>query len=62
VKTLDAKITEFAPKVGVKRACQAFGVNERTYRHRRQRGEGSLMGVQQAASVRGRLLCRAVGR
>lgn len=40
MKALDDKIAEFAPKVGVKRSCTAFGVNERTYRHRRQRGEG----------------------
>lgn len=37
---LDAKIAEFAPKVGVRRACQAFGTNERSWRHRRQRVEG----------------------
>lgn len=40
MKVLDARIGEFAPRVGVKRSCAAFGVNERTYRHRRQRSDG----------------------
>lgn len=38
---LDANIAAFAPKVGVKAACRAFGVNERTWRHRRQRRNGT---------------------
>jgi len=40
VTALDANIAEFAPRVGVNVACRAFGVNERTYRHRRQRSDG----------------------
>jgi putative transposase len=40
VKTLDGKIAEFAPKVGIARACKAFGVNERTWRRRRQHAAG----------------------
>lgn len=42
IEELDAQITEFAPEIGVKSACIAFGVNERTYRHRRQKREGRL--------------------
>ncbi len=40
---LDAQVEAFAPKVGVDRACAAFGVNERSHRHRRQRDEGRLV-------------------
>lgn len=40
---LDDRVAEFAPKVGVRRACRAFGVNERSHRHRRQRDEGRLV-------------------
>ena len=40
---LDAKVTEFAPKVGTTRACSAFAVNARSHRHRRQRDEGRLV-------------------
>ena len=39
---LEARVAEFAPKVGTKAACRAFGVNERSFRHRRQRDEGRL--------------------
>ena len=42
MKALDAQVEVFAPKVGVARACAAFGVNARSYRHRRQRDEGRL--------------------
>jgi putative transposase len=41
-KELDNQIAEFAPEIGVKRACIAFGVNPRTYRHRRQERNGRL--------------------
>src|SRR5207244_4377577 len=40
---LDAHVTaHVAGGVTVKRACAAFGVNERSYHHRRQRDEGRL--------------------
>lgn len=39
---LDANVELFAQQVGVARACAAFGVNQRTHRHRRQRAEGRL--------------------
>lgn len=39
---LDAQVTAHGGAVTVKRACTAFGVNERSYRHRRQRDEGRL--------------------
>ena len=39
---LDMHVAEFAPLVGVRKACTAFGVNERTFRHRRQKREGRL--------------------
>jgi len=39
---LDAQVTLHAETVTVKRACAAFGVNERSYRHRRQRDDGRL--------------------
>ena len=35
-------MTVFAPKVGVQTACRAFGVNPRSFRHRRQRDEDRL--------------------
>lgn len=43
MKVLDTSVAQFAPKVGVRAACGAFGVNERSYRHRRQRDEGRLV-------------------
>jgi len=43
VKSLDDQVDVFAPKVGVARACAAFGVHPRSYRHRRQRDEGRLV-------------------
>lgn len=39
---LDAHVSEFAGKVGTVRACRAFGVNARTYRHRKQARENRL--------------------
>jgi putative transposase len=39
---LDAQVETFAPRIGVKDACCAFGVNERSFRHRRQKREGRL--------------------
>jgi len=42
VKMLDAQVDAFAARVGVARACTAFGVNERSRRHRRQRDDGRL--------------------
>lgn len=32
----------WAPRVGISRACTAFGVSERTWRHRRQAADGRL--------------------
>ena len=37
---LDANVETFAARIGVARACAAFGVNARTHRHRRQATEG----------------------
>ena len=42
MRLLDGHVARFAGKVGVGRACAAFGVNERSYRHRRQRDQGRL--------------------
>jgi putative transposase len=42
VRFLDSRVEEFAPRVGVRAACAAFGVNERSHRHRRQRDQGRL--------------------
>lgn len=39
---LDSQVTAHAGACTVKRACAAFAVNERSYRHRRQREEGRL--------------------
>jgi len=39
---LDAQVTAHTGAVSVKRACAAFGVNERSYRYRRQRDDGRL--------------------
>ena len=35
-------IEKWAPRVGVDRACRAFGVHPRTWRHRRQKEAGTL--------------------
>lgn len=43
MRLLDARVEVFAPKVGVRAACAAFGVNERSRRHRRQHDEGRLV-------------------
>ena len=37
---LDEQIEDWAPRVGVARACRAFGTAERSWHHRRQRAEG----------------------
>ena len=37
---LDQAVEDWTPRVGRTTACRAFGVNERTNRHRRQDGEG----------------------
>ncbi len=39
---LDSHVEAFAAKVGAARACAAFGVSERSHRHRRQRDQGRL--------------------
>jgi len=39
-EVLDKKVESFAARLGVIGACQAFGVNPRTFRHRRQVREG----------------------
>lgn len=49
---LDALVTEFAARVGVERACRAFGVNARTYRHRRQVRAGRALKRERPAKER----------
>lgn len=39
---LDSLVERFAPTIGTLRACRAFGVTPRTYRHRRQAREERL--------------------
>jgi len=39
---MNSLIEQWAPRVGVDRACGAFGVHPRTWRHRRQRAAGRL--------------------
>ena len=39
---MNEQIGAWAPRVGVGRACQAFGVSQRTYNHRLQAAEGRL--------------------
>ena len=39
---MSSSIEEWAPRVGVGRACAAFGVSRRSYNHRRQAAEGRL--------------------
>ncbi|MDQ3397945.1 MAG: IS3 family transposase [Deinococcota bacterium] len=41
-EALDAQVAAFAGRVGVTRACTAFGVKPRSYRYRRQLREGRL--------------------
>lgn len=51
---LDGHVEAFAPKVGVARACAAFGVNERSWRHRRQAAQGRGRQRPSRASATGR--------
>jgi putative transposase len=46
---LDEQVKHFAPRIGTLRACQAFGVNPRTFRHRRQAREDRLPPVKAIA-------------
>jgi putative transposase len=46
---LDKKVEGFADRIGVERACTAFGVNPRTFRHRRQAREDRLPSRKPAA-------------
>jgi len=46
---LDRYVDEFHEKVGVERACRAFGVNPRTYRHRRQARQDRLPAREKGA-------------
>lgn len=39
---MDALVSEFSVRIGVERACRAFGVNARTFRHRRQARAGRV--------------------
>ena len=39
---MNAQIAHWAPRVGVGRACRAFGTNQRTYNHRLQGAAGTL--------------------
>ena len=41
-RMLDEHVNQYAPLVGVNRACTVFGVNPRSWRHRRQRDDGRL--------------------
>jgi putative transposase len=50
-EVLDAEVAAFAGRVGVARACCAFGVKPRSYRHRRQRREGRLPARKRAVST-----------
>ena len=49
-KVLDAEVATFAGRVGITRACSAFGVKPRSYRHRRQAREGRLLLRKRPAS------------
>lgn len=40
IEILDANVEKFAARVGKTQACRAFGVNQRSHRHRRQTAEG----------------------
>ena len=40
---MNAAIESWAPRVGLERACRAFGLSPRTWRHRRQADEGRLV-------------------
>ena len=46
------RATAWAPRVGQARACRAFGVSERTFRHRRQAAEGRLPAKPSTAKPR----------
>ena len=39
---MNTAIDQWSPRVGVERACRAFGVSPRTFAHRRQAAEGRL--------------------
>lgn len=49
-------ITEWSPRVGVERACRAFGVPPRTFNHRRQAAQGRLPARPSRASGQPRRL------
>lgn len=49
---MGALITEFAARVGLERACNAFGVHPRTYRHRRQVKAGRVPQRERPAKER----------
>lgn len=49
---LDRHVEHFASRVGVERACNAFGVNPRTYRYRRQARHRRLPARQRPSRVR----------
>ena len=59
---LDAKVTEFAPKVGVAKACAAFGVNQRSLHYRRQKAEGGWCCRRRRSPSRGRRTRRGTVR
>lgn len=42
IEALDEHVTDYAPLVGVNRACTVFGVSARSWRYRRQRAAGRL--------------------
>jgi putative transposase len=48
----DTLVREHADRVGVSVACRAFGVNERSFRHRRSRARRRAVNVTAAAHVR----------
>lgn len=42
-RELDSHVATFASRIGVERACVAFGVTPRSFRHRRQAREGRVL-------------------
>lgn len=50
-RLLDASVSEFSGRVGVARACAAFGVKPRTYRHRQAKRAAAVASGVPAANV-----------
>lgn len=55
IESLDEQAGSFADRIGISRACEAFGLNVRSYRHRRQiRRDGKVKRARDRAAKQAR--------